>query len=307
MVTLRDDLAHMPFLAHPRFEPDGRIWNIGQVRDRAVIWLLSPSGAVQNATPIALPRASYIHDFTTTERHIIIVLQPWMYEGQSNIPLTSLGWQPDMGTQVMILDKSDLSARRVVELPTFFAFHMTSAWEEPSGEIRFEICASPEPDFVTRTAVDLMTGTYTPSSDPKLSLITIPVHGAARIESTKVIAEFPRTDGRGGGPNRFTLHATKQAKDRPLFQGVGVYDWTKSQDQVFDFGPDHLVEEMVFTPRPGSVEAFDGWVIGPTINLRAARTELHVFDARHIDAGPLVTWAADVAVPAGLHGMFWRG
>ena len=63
---------------------------------------------------------------------------------------------------------------------------------------------------------------------------------------------------------------------------------------------------MVFTPRPGSTEAFDGWIIGPTINLRAARTELHVFDARHVSDGPIVSWAADVAVPAGLHGMFWR-
>ena len=307
MVTLRDDLAHMPFLAHPRFEADGRIWNLGQVGDKAVIWQLSPSGAVQAATPIALPRASYIHDFTLTARHIIIVLQPWVYEGDSPVPMTSLTWRPGLGTQVLILDKADLSARRVVELPTFFAFHMTSAWEDASGEIRFEICASPQPDFVSRTAVDLMAGTYTPSSDPKLSLITLPTQGAARIESTGVIAEFPRTDGRGSGPNQFTLHATNQAKARPLFQGVGVYDWRKHQDLVFDFGPDHLVEEMVFTPRPGAVEAFDGWIIGPTINLRAARTELHVFDARHVDAGPLVTWAAYVAVPAGLHGMFWRG
>ena len=306
IVTLRDDLAHAPFLAHPRFEPDGRIWSLGQVGDKAVVWLVSPAGELQAATPIMLPRSSYIHDFTITDRHLIIVLQPWVYEGSSQVPLSALTWKPELGTQVLILDKADLSARRMVELPTFFAFHMTSAWETPAGDIRFEICASPEPDFVIRAAVDVMAGTYTPASEPKLSLITIPAHGPARIESTGATAEFPRTDGRIKGPNRFTLHATKQTKARPLFQGVGVYDWSTNKDAVFDFGPDHFVEEMVFTPRPGATEAFDGWIIGPTINLRASRTELHVFDARHVADGPIVSWAADVAVPAGLHGMFWR-
>jgi len=306
LVTLRDDLAHAPFLAHPRFEPDGRIWSLGQVGDKAVVWQVAADGALLAATPITLPMASYIHDFTLTDRHLVIVLQPWVYEGRSVVPLTSLKWRPELGTQVLILDKQDLSVRRMVELPTFFAFHMTSASESAAGDIRFGICASPEPDFVIRSAVDVMSGTYTPASQPKLALVTLPLRGPARIETTHVTAEFPRTDGRNPGLNRFTLHATAQARARPLFQGVGVYDWTTNKDAVFDFGPDHLVEEMVFTPRPGSSEAFDGWIIGPTINLRAARTELHVFDARHVSDGPIVSWAADVAVPAGLHGMFWR-
>jgi carotenoid cleavage dioxygenase-like enzyme len=28
-VTLRPDFKSMPFSAHPRIEPDGRIWNLG--------------------------------------------------------------------------------------------------------------------------------------------------------------------------------------------------------------------------------------------------------------------------------------
>jgi all-trans-8'-apo-beta-carotenal 15,15'-oxygenase len=305
MVTLRDDLAHMPFLAHPRFEPDGRIWNLGQSGDRGLIWQIGPKGELWGATPITLPRASYIHDFTMSERYILIVLQPWIYAGRSTVPLQALHWQPSLGTQILILDKVDLSSRRIVELPPFFAFHMTEAYEAPTGDIRFGICASADPGFPIRTAVDAMSKKYTPASRPSLSLITIPPKGPARIESTTITAEFPQTDHRLGlSPRRFTCHATIQAQNRPLFQGVGVYDWAKSKEAYFDFGADHVVEEMVFTPRPDSTDEFDGWMIGTSLNLRAKRTELHVFDARHIADGPIATWAADSAVPVGLHGIF---
>jgi carotenoid cleavage dioxygenase-like enzyme len=305
IVTLRDDLAHMPFLAHPRFEPDGRLWNLGQLGDKLVVWQVAASGDLIAVTPIELPRASYIHDFTMTDRHLVIVLQPWVYETPSAVPLVALKWRPALGTQVLILDKTDLSSRRIVELPSFFAFHMTSARETPSGEISFEICASPEPDFATKTAVDALKGVYTPPSLSRLAIVTLPASGPARLEITGIEAEFPRTDNRVGGRHNLTLHAAGQSKDRPLFQGIGVYDRRTQKDASFDFGPGHLVEEMVFTPRPGSTAEFDGWIIGPTINLRAGRTELHVFDAQHVADGPIATWRADLAIPAGLHGMFW--
>jgi carotenoid cleavage dioxygenase-like enzyme len=50
----------------------------------------------------------------------------------------------------------------------------------------------------------------------------------------------------------------------------------------------------------------DAWLIGPSVNLDAGRTELHVFDAARIEEGPVVSWAADFALPAGFHGA-WVG
>jgi carotenoid cleavage dioxygenase-like enzyme len=61
---------------------------------------------------------------------------------------------------------------------------------------------------------------------------------------------------------------------------------------------------MVFVPRPGGGAEFDGWLVGTTINLSARRTELHLFDAGRVAAGPLVSWAADVALPVTFHGVF---
>lgn len=73
---------------------------------------------------------------------------------------------------------------------------------------------------------------------------------------------------------------------------------------MFDFGPRHLVEEMMFVPRPGSSEELDGWLVGATLNLDAEATELHVFNARHVTQGPIAAWRAPVALPVTFHGVF---
>jgi all-trans-8'-apo-beta-carotenal 15,15'-oxygenase len=38
--------------------------------------------------------------------------------------------------------------------------------------------------------------------------------------------------------------------------------------------------------------------------VKARATELHVFDARRVEAGPLVSWRASAALPVTFHGCF---
>jgi all-trans-8'-apo-beta-carotenal 15,15'-oxygenase len=304
MKTLRPDLAHMPFLAHPHAEPGGDIWNLGLAGDKAVVWRLGQDGILKSADTIDLPRASYIHDFTATRRHLILVLQPWIQD-HADLPYTAnFSWRPAEGTKVLVLDKADLGRRRVYDLPAFFAFHYGAAWEEADGTLRFDVCASANPTFVTHTAQDLVRGVLTPAPDPILTLITLLPDGGARLEATGVVAEFPRIDSRlAGSTRRHTLHATGSSAS-PLFHGVATHDWNTGRSDAFDFGPAHLVEEAVFTPRPGGETELDGWLLVPSVNLAALASELHVFNASRVADGPVCVWRAGVCLPVGLHGAF---
>jgi len=305
--TLREDLAHMPFLAHPRIDPDGTLWNLGLAGSQAVVWRLGTQGDVQAAVPITLPRASYVHDFTATDQHLIILLQPWVQRAEemhSDFAET-FEWHAQWSTQILVLDKADLTRQRVYELPAFFFFHVGSAWSDPSGAIRFDVCRYADPGFALRGARDVLEGVYRADATPTLCLVTLTHDGKASLQDTGIAAEFPRTDASRSGLSRsYTLHATHKAARQPLFTGVALHDWRTNQSQHFDFGPDHLVEEMIFVPRPGRSAEMDGWILGPTINLRTARTELHAFDSRHIADGPICTWQAPVALPLSLHGVF---
>lgn len=306
-VSLRPDLKGMPFLAHPRVEPGGRIWNLGMNGDQAVVWRLAADGTLEDAQVIALPRASYVHDFTATARHLVIVLQPWIRARQV-VPFNAgFDWRPDEGTQVLVLDKADLTVRRLYTLPTFGFFHLGDAWETADGAIGFDVCAHEDMRFAAQGGGEMLNGVPLGGQAARLALVTLTADGRGRFESTGIPAEFPRSDPRRAGQaRRLSLHTTGETPGRPFARAVGLYDWHAQQARSFDFGPDHVLDEMVFVPKPDATDERDAWLIGPSINLAAGSSELHVLDVARIEDGPVVSWRSDTVVPAGFHGI-WHG
>ena len=307
-VTLRDDLKGMPFQAHPRFAPDGTVWNVGMSGDQAIVWHLNGDGSLIDAQVVALPRASYLHDFTATERHLIFVLQPWVFDHRGMPYMTQFAWKPEMGTQALVVDKADLSARRIYELPTFSFFHLGDGWAEADGTIRFDVAANIDNSFAVEGARVLVAGRGTVPGEPSvLKLVTLHPDGRADLTSSGVAAEFPKGDPRRAGIERsLTVHVAGERGGRPLPNGLAIQDWKSGRSHGFSFGDDQIMEEAVFVPKPGTSAERDAWLVAPSINLAEGVTELHVFDVASIEGGPVATWRADVALPAGFHGA-WKG
>lgn len=307
-VTLRDDLKGMPFQAHPRFDADGTIWNIGLSGDRMIVWRLNPDRSLHTAEIVALPRASYMHDFTASARHLVIVLQPWVFDRRTMPFAAQFAWRPEMGTQIMVIDKADLTRTRLFDLPAFSYFHLGDAWEDASGAIRFDVAAGKDVAFAVEGARVMVEGRGTVPGEPaQLSLITLHPDGRAEMVSSGVTAEFPKSDPRRPGlPRRLTSHVAGETGARPLPTGLAVQDWETGRSDAFDFGDTMVMEEAVWVPKPGSGDETDAWLVGPAINLAEGVTELHVFDVAHVSDGPVASWRADVALPAGFHGA-WAG
>ncbi|MFN4288558.1 MAG: carotenoid oxygenase family protein [Brevundimonas sp.] len=305
-VTLRDDLRHMPFLAHPRVEPDGTIWNLGMAIHQAMVWKLAPDGSLLAAEVIALPRGAYVHDFTATARHLVIVLQPWVAAPGARTVADGYRWLEGESTLVLIVDKDDLSRRRIAELPGFGFFHLGDAWEDQGGTIRFDVCAYADMAFAQSGGREILNGIEVGGQPATLALATLPPEGPGRLERTGITAEFPRAGADVAGlSRRFSVHVTGERSDRPLASGVGVMDWHSGISRRFDLGEAHVVDEMVVVRKPGAVREDDAWLIGPSINLHEGVSELHVLDMARLEDGPVVSWRADIALPAAFHGNWY--
>lgn len=294
---LRADLASMPFTAHPKVEPNGRIWNLGIYGDRCIVWRLSPNGAVEDAQIIQLPTRSYVHDWAVSERHLIIPLQPWIHDRMTAPMVDGFTWHGDQPFRVLVLDKNDYSNRRVYELPAMFFFHTGDAWEDADGAIRFDLCASANADFVTHQARSMITQETGQTPSAELVLAVLHADGRAELQRSGRYGEFPQTDRRRQGRARDLVSIVD---DRAVSR-LGLMNWRTGAYAEHDFGADQMVQEHLFVTKPGRTNERDAWLVGVTLNAREQATELHVFDAAGVGDGPIATWRSPYRAPLGFH------
>lgn len=298
---LRDDLAAMPFTAHPKVEPDGRIWNIGAYGQRVIIWRLAANGALEDAQVIDVGQPSYLHDWAVTERHLIIPLQPWVHDRMTAPLVDGYTWHGDQPFRVLVLDKNDYTNRRMYELPAMFFFHTGDAWEESDGTIRFDLCASANAYFVTEQARTMLQQDNGETPAAELVLAVLHSDGRAELQRSGQFGEFPQTDRRRQGLARDLVVI---ANDREV-SSLGMMNWRTGTSETFSFGAGQMVQEHLFVPKSGAGGERESWLVGVTLNANERATEMHVFDAARISDGPVVTWRSRYAAPLGFHGT-WR-
>ncbi len=308
-VTFRPDLAHMPFSAHPKRDRDGRIWNFGIGGDgsRLIVWALASDGSLERAELIETPRAAYLHDWAMTARSLIIPLQSWVYERNTVPVLDGVAWRPDLGMEVLVLDKADLTPRGVWSLPPGAFFHTGSAWEEANGVIRFDLCLSDAPTVGADQGAALIRGDAKPEKhDTHYARVTLGPDGTADLERSALRAEFPTVDPRANGdaPSKtfFTVQSGARPDDPIGFDTLGAYDPKRDQITTFAFGADHIVEEHVYAPHPD--QDGSGWLVGTTLNLKESATELHILRADSIEEGPVASFRSDAPLPLSFHGVW---
>ncbi len=298
----REDLAAMPFTAHPKVEPNGRIWNIGAYGQRVIIWRLAANGALEDAQVIDVGQPSYLHDWAVTERFLIIPLQPWVHDRMMAPLVDGYTWHGDQPFRILVLDKNNYANRRTYELPAMFYFHTGDAWEDRDGTIRFDLCASPNAHFVTEQARTMLHQDNGETPSAELVLAILHADGRAELQRSGIHGEFPQTDRRRQG---LTRDLVVIANDREV-STLGLMNWRTGASDSYSFGAGQMVQEHLFVPKRANGAERESWLVGVTLNGEERATEVHVFDAARISDGPVVTWRSRYAAPLGFHGT-WRG
>lgn len=307
------DYAGMPFSAHPKIEPDGTLWNFGVTSSMGLlsIYHVNPSGELAKATTIKVPDITMIHDFAVTEKHLVFLLPPLVFDrarfeaGQTF--LDSHVWKPQLGMRVLVLPKDQLETPQWFELPAGFVFHIGNACED-RGVIRLDYIRSPSAWNATTALKELMEGRYEPREHPSVALLEIDLRaGRARQSVLSHVVEFPRVDPRIVGRRYAQVFTAARLEpgDRPGFDAVMRLDVTTGEHDSYRYGADVMVEEHVFAPRRGGGgREGDGWLVGTALDLKRKQMLFSVFDARRLSDGPVAQASMPRVMPLGLHGVF---
>ena len=309
--TWGNSLEGLPFTAHPKVEPDGTLWAFGVnlVPHRAlVLYHIGPDGTVVKAKAIDASPIGMVHDFVVTERSLILVIPPLVYEPHAGGALIdALQWRPEFGTRVLVVDKDGFNARRWYQLPAGFGFHHGNGWEDAAGVIRFDHCIAANPSLMTRTMRDLMRGELTRGAPELYTRFTLHPDGRAEMESSGDEEEFPRVaPAVVGKRNRFvyTVGVSSMGPSAWGLRRVVRRDVERGTSEAFDYGPGVIAEEHVFVPRRSPRSEDDGWLVGAFLDYEQELSGFAVFDAGRIADGPIAKGWLDYPLPLGFHGEF---
>lgn len=308
------DRVGLRFTAHPKTDPEtGELVFFGygspdQLSAGMTCGVISRDGEqVRHLEYFDAPYAAMVHDFAVTCRHIVFPIMPLtasLARVQSGRP--AFAWEPEFGTRVGLLRRGGhATGIDWWHGPACYVFHFMNAWEDGrhlfvDGMQYDAPPLFPQPDGtpLPGTAEARLTRWHFDLDDPRREF--------GRTVLEEIPGEFPRIDDRRATlPYRHGWYAGNaiDAAGEPRRQARLVHvDHAAPRPDVYTCDAlDHL-SEPVFVPRHADAREGDGWIVATAFRGATRTSDLVVFDAQHVAAGPVCTASLPHRVPDGFHG-----
>ena len=302
--------------AHPKLDPEtGEMaWfaymaGEGFFNKQLAYGVTDKTGKVTRRDTFEAPYCSMVHDFIVTRRHALFPVLP--LTGSLERAMAggaAFAWEPEKGAFLGVMARdASVDTIRWFEVEACYVFHPMNAWED-GDKIYADVMEYPEAPLVP--TVD---GQRTRGAGARLVRWTIdlaaPTNRIKREPLDDVAGEFPRFDERRAGLSyRHGWFAANFDRDEGAFgfNGIAHVDHTTGKRIDYHFAPGELAGEPIFVPRKANADEGDGWVIATLYRGAEDRSDLVIFDAQAIEAGPIACAKAPRRVPFGFHGN-WRG
>jgi carotenoid cleavage dioxygenase len=310
--TWRDDLAAMPFSAHPKIEPDGTLWNFGALPggDKLALYRIGADGKVRQAGVIEVPQLALQHDFAVSARHLVFLVPPYDISDDATLSLADRHmWAGEKrGARIVVVAKDTLTIRRVYDLPPRMAFHFGNAWDEAGGNVTQVDLVLHDGDLL-KAASRVMEGEREPNRPALHAAMRLSLdHASGRLSATHLLdgAEFPRVMPQvvGRRHGRLAMLSSDAQNTLLMLDTVNVVDVERGRADSWRFAPGWRAEEHVLVPRKGARSETDGWLVGVAQDTNTATSMLTVFDAARVAAGPVALARLPYRTPHCFHGNF---
>jgi carotenoid cleavage dioxygenase-like enzyme len=267
-----------PFLTYHRADADGRL--------------------VQSAD-IDVPGPTMIHDFAITERHVLFMDLPFVFDLELAMAGTPMPyrWSDDYGARVGIMARPPAKAEvRWLDVAPCYVFHVLNAYDDADGTVVLDVARYPKMWPLGSSG----------TSPARLHRWRIDP-GRGRVSEQPLddrAIEFPRCDERRIGlPNRYgyavyTEHAADDATGTSLIK----YDLRAGTADAHDFGPGRIPTEPVFVPASSAASEDEGWVLAYVYDAAREGSDFVILDARDFTGQPVATVSLPQRVPFGFHG-----
>ena len=302
------------FSAHPKLDQaTGELLNIGSMihgpgGDKEIRFdVIAADGSLTRSEYIPVPHMSLMHTFLATENWVVFPVLPLDIDiGRAMRGGPINAWVRDRPSKLAVMPRNgSASDVRWFEYDPRHMFHELNMWEE-DGRIIADVATAAGTALFPDDAGNRMT-----HAESALSLRrwTIDLKANSNVMREEVLngrdIQFPRPDDRFvTRRSRFGFaNLNLQSVDGRVdgMDGVIGFDTVTGAEDIFHFGAGSAAGEMVFAPRTGSTGEGDGYAMTIVHPANSATSQLAIFDARDIAAGPVARVHIPFRVPSGFH------
>ncbi|VIO76940.1 Lignostilbene-alpha,beta-dioxygenase isozyme I [Bradyrhizobium ivorense] len=305
-----------PFTAHPKIDPlTGEMlffgYNAaGPLTPQISFGAVNASGAVTRFERFEAPYASMVHDFIVTENHVLFPVLPITGSMQRAMRgQAPYAWEPDKGAYVGVMKRSGSSNDIVwFRAESCYVFHVMNAWEDGNRIIADVMQAEEAPLFNHPDG----SPTDPNKSQARYCRWTFDLSGNTdRFTQTyldDLWGEFPRVDDRRAGlkSNHGWYACANPALPMFALSGIVHVDGKGKRLGHYLLPAGDTISEPVFVERGSDAAEGDGWLVAVVWRARENRSDLAVFNAQDVEAGPTALVHLGHRVPDGFHGN-WVG
>lgn len=308
------------YSAHPKRDPNtGEIFNFGLSpgKDATLhVYRSDRTGKILQQNAIALKGVPPLHDFALVGKYLVFCISPVRL---NPLPVLarlksysdSLEWQPEMGTEILIVDRDTLEVVSRSTAEPWYQWHFANGCELPDGSLKLSLVRFADFVQTNENLREVASGQIkTPALgtlwELRLDPVTAKVLEMAEVSSRG--CEFPTVQPEEvGQPWRYTylsvLHKGKTAADRDLVGAIARFDHESGNLTEAIVPETHYLGEPLYVhdaDRPG-----EGWILTLAYDGERDRSEIWIYDANHLEAMPVCWLGLPEVIPLGFHGT-WK-
>lgn len=302
-----------PFTAHPKIDPvTGEMMFFGYNAAGPLMpgmsyGVVDAAGRVTQFERFKAPYAAMVHDFIVTSRHVLFPI----------LPLTGSLWrairgkppyafEPKKNSYVGVMKRGGSTKDiRWFRGDACYVFHVMNAFDD-GDRIEALVMQSEQPPLFT----DADGRPNDPDkSRARLCRWSFDLSGASdefgRAYLDDITGEFPRIDERRAGLSHQHGWYACANPSSPLLGGLsGIVhvDGNGRRRGQYLLPSGDTTSEPVFVPRSADAAEGDGWLLAVVWRARDNRSDLAVFNATDVAAGPIALVELGHRVPDGFHG-----
>lgn len=301
--------------AHPKFDPKTgeMVWiayGVGEMPLSATMsyGVTDAAGRVIRRDDFQAPYSSMVHDFLVTENYVLFPVLPLtgsLERAMQGLP--AYAWEPEKGAYVGVMRRdADVSTIRWFSTEACYVFHPMNAYEV-DGKIVADVFR-----YDSAPLFPLPDGRPGARTAARLARWTLDLSGGTDAIKEEMLddldGEFPRFDERLTGlayrHGWFAADTTRSGSVKT--NAIAHVDLKTGRRVEYVFAERDMVSEPVFIPRSPDAAEGDGWVSGVVWRAAENRSDMVLFNALDIPAGPIATAKVPRRVPFGFHGN-WVG